>query len=602
MGIGDFVPDPVEDWVGDRAEDVGGAIDATTDWGADRLDDVNLHGAAEYVRDKGDQAANALGADVDELQLDQTEDEKKLIRGNPDKLRGAANHLTDFMKAFEKVAGGLKGLDSDQLKGRTADAFREKVSKEPPRWYRAADACEKAATALKDFAGTVGWAQGQAKLAVKTYQRGKKASDAHKEKVYNYNGRPEDERDPDNLPDKPGATDPGAASMQEAEETLAEARRQRNEAQDTVKKTIEGARDLAPAKPSYSEQVDDGLTGLQLDASHFAGGVIKGSAGVLNFARSLNPTDPYNLTHPAEYLTGLNNTAAGVVRMANDPVGTVKNAWNGFKQDPAEGFGRLVPELLGTRGLGTAKTALTAGKVAKTVPKPPVKDWSHLAKPTFHIKEKAIHADSVPAHEASKFLDDQYPWLKDVNNTGEPGYTKNCSHNTVAVDRRLDGHEVSAAPKASGDHIPPHELGLRPGKGPLQHGQQLRRHHQRPQCPGRRRTKCGLYLSIRRYCPYIQRGTDTARQRLPGRSIRAARPPGDRKSALQRRQNRPHTLPVGWPSWRPELFEIYPGGGICSQWKMPSRRHVSSLERFMPPGSSRSSCSPSCRRSTRRPG
>ncbi|MFF7648960.1 putative T7SS-secreted protein [Streptomyces sp. NPDC007983] len=473
MGIGDFVPDGVEDWVGDRVEDVGGAIDATTDWGADRLDDVGLNDAADYVRDKGDEAANALGADVDELQLDQTEDEKKLIRGNPEKLRGAASHLTDFMKAFEKVAGGLKGLDSHHLKGKTADAFREKVSIEPPRWYKAADACEKAAAALKDFAGTVEWAQGQAKLAVKAYKRGKKASDAHRKKVdaYNtavtfYNAQPEDERDPDSLPDKPAAADPGAAAIKEAEETLAEARRQRNEAQTTVKKVIDGARDLAPEKPSYGEQAKDGLTGLQLDASHFAGGVIKGSAGVLNFGRSLNPTDPYNLTHPAEYLTGLNNTAAGVVRMANDPVGTVKNAWNGFKQDPAEGFGRLVPEMLGTRGIGTAKSALTAGKAAKAVPKPPMpkppppKDWSHLARATPESPERAIHAGSVQPHEAKAFIDDQYPWLKDVNNTGHPGYTNNCSHNVVAVDRRLDGHEVSAAPKQAGDHIPPHQLGL----------------------------------------------------------------------------------------------------------------------------------------------
>ncbi|WP_123098954.1 toxin glutamine deamidase domain-containing protein [Streptomyces botrytidirepellens] len=203
-----------------------------------------------------------------------------------------------------------------------------------------------------------------------------------------------------------------------------------------------------------------------MDASHFAGGVIKGSAGVLNFGRSLNPTDPYNLTHPAEYRTGLNNTAAGVVRMANDPVGTVKNAWNGFKQDPAEGFGRLAPELLGTRGLGAAKSALTAGKAARAVPKPPMpkppppKDWSHLARATPESPEREIHAGSVQPHEAKAFIDDQYPWLKDVNNTGHPGYTNNCSHNVVAVDRRLDGHEVSAAPKQAGDHIPPHELGL----------------------------------------------------------------------------------------------------------------------------------------------
>ncbi|WP_428953057.1 toxin glutamine deamidase domain-containing protein [Streptomyces sp. cg35] len=59
-----------------------------------------------------------------------------------------------------------------------------------------------------------------------------------------------------------------------------------------------------------------------------------------------------------------------------------------------------------------------------------------------------------------EFLDSECPWLKDVNNTGHPGCTDNCSHNVVSVDRRLDGVEVSASPKKEGDHIPPERLGL----------------------------------------------------------------------------------------------------------------------------------------------
>lgn len=63
--------------------------------------------------------------------------------------------------------------------------------------------------------------------------------------------------------------------------------------------------------------------------------------------------------------------------------------------------------------------------------------------------------------KAQEFLDSEYPWLRDVNNTGQPGYTLNCSHNTVTVDRRLDGIDVSAAPKQGGDHIPPEQLGMK---------------------------------------------------------------------------------------------------------------------------------------------
>jgi hypothetical protein len=50
MGLGDFVPDGVEDWAEDRVEDVGEGIDAASDWGADRLDDVGWKSGADWGR------------------------------------------------------------------------------------------------------------------------------------------------------------------------------------------------------------------------------------------------------------------------------------------------------------------------------------------------------------------------------------------------------------------------------------------------------------------------------------------------------------------------------------------------------------------------
>ncbi|MFD8870048.1 putative T7SS-secreted protein [Streptomyces sp. NPDC059590] len=381
MGLGDFVPDSLEDWVEDRVEDVGEAIDVAGDWTADRLDDVGWESGADWVRDKTDSAANALGADVDEMQLGESEDPKKLVHGSPDKLRTTAGHLKDFQTAFDNVGKGLQGLDAAHLKGKSADAFRESVSVEPKKWFTAADACEKAAGALENFAGTVEWAQKQAETAIARYKKGKKASDdarsAHNDKVsaYNtavdaYNAKPSDKRDKSTLPEKPGEFhDPGTADVQAAQDILKEARRQRNEAQTTSKAAVETARDKAPAKPSYARQLADGVDGLNLDASHFVGGIVKGTAGIVNFARQLNPLDLYNITHPAEYVTNLNNTAAGLVRMSNDPWGTLGTMWDTFQKDPSEGLGRLVPELIGTKGLGSIKkVATTARRVAEVKP------------------------------------------------------------------------------------------------------------------------------------------------------------------------------------------------------------------------------------------
>lgn len=257
MGIGDFVsdltPDVVEDAVEDGVEWAGNRVEDVGNWTADRLDDVGWESGADWVREKSRSVANRMGAEVDEMDLGQTDDKTKLIYGSPSKIRETASHLHDFQTAFDKVGGGLKGLDSSAVKGEAADAFRETVAVEPPKWFKGADAFAKAGSALEAFAETVTWAQDQAQTAIDKWKAGTKASedaaDAHKAKVdtFNkavsqYNAKPADKRDPSELPPRPGAfTDPGTAQMQEAQEILTEARRQRNSAAETARTAVQAA-------------------------------------------------------------------------------------------------------------------------------------------------------------------------------------------------------------------------------------------------------------------------------------------------------------------------------------------------------------------------
>ncbi|MFJ9819561.1 putative T7SS-secreted protein [Streptomyces sp. NPDC101151] len=379
MGIGDFIkdvtPDSVEHAVEDGVEWAGNRVEDAGNWTADRLDDVGWESGADWVREKSRSVANRMGAEVDEMDLGQTEDKTKLIYGSPGKLRATAGHLNDFSRAFNDVGLGLEGLDSDSLKGQAADAFRKTVKIEPPKWYKGADAFEEAAKALGAFADTVAWAQNQAQTAIDKWKAGteasEKAADAHQGKVDayrkavdQYKDTPEDQRDPSQLPPKPGEfQDPGKQLMQEAQDILAEARRQRNTAAETARGAVTRARDAAPPKPSYAEQAKDGLDEVELMKTHFGAGIVKGTAGIVNFARGLNPTDPYNITHPAEYLTRLNSTVAGLVTVANDPWGTGKQMLDTFMKDPGEGLGTLVPDVILTAATGGAGAAAKGVKL-----------------------------------------------------------------------------------------------------------------------------------------------------------------------------------------------------------------------------------------------
>ncbi|MGR3939476.1 putative T7SS-secreted protein, partial [Streptomyces sp. BRA346] len=367
----DLTPDPVEDKVEGAIEGGGELLRSGADAAAGKMDDWGWHKAADYTRKAGDYVSNKTGGNVPEDQLGETEEANKLIHGSPSKLRSTAKHLKDFDKAFTAVGKGLKALDSAHLKGEAADAFRASVDVQPPRWFKAADACEKAGTALEDFAGTVKWAQSEARKAIRLYKKAKAASEAHRGKVdaYNdavdkYNATAADERDPDSLPDKPPATDPGKAKMDEAQETLHEARRQRDEAARAAVKAVEAAREAAPPKPSYRAQARSGVKGNLLGAEHLVAGLVKGGAGLLNWSKQTSLVNPYNITHPGEYVTNLNSTANGLITAAKDPKKFLKSEWSTFLKDPQEYVGTFIAESALTGGSG--KAAGLARKAART--------------------------------------------------------------------------------------------------------------------------------------------------------------------------------------------------------------------------------------------
>ncbi|MDG4858324.1 DUF6531 domain-containing protein [Streptomyces sp. T-3] len=376
MGLGDIVEGGLNE-LGDAAE---GAIDAgkkglgeatnfVTDKTADGLAWAGADGAAEGVRDFGEGVNNRLGGTVDERQLGETEDPKELIHGSAPKIEENAKHLLDFAKAFETVGDGMRNLAGEGWQGKAADAFRDKFEMHPKQWLKAADACEDAGKALQAYATTVAWAQAQAGVAIDTYKNAQrateKATSAHNAQVDAYNKAYGDYaaaaawgKDPGPKPTEPGDfKDPGVAGRQEAQEILDSARRQRTDAAMDAQRKVQAGLDMAPKKPDFTDRVGadvkDVAVGTNLAGMHFVGGVVSGGADMLRMARTVNPLDPYNITHPGQYAAGVQTLAAGLVSTAAHPERLPKAIIGaGWSSDPFGAAGVFAMNFVGGKGAG----------------------------------------------------------------------------------------------------------------------------------------------------------------------------------------------------------------------------------------------------------
>ncbi|MER6243353.1 putative T7SS-secreted protein [Streptomyces griseorubiginosus] len=372
MGFGDLVDD-FGDGLESAAEGLNKGVGEAVGWGTDKaaglLSDVGADGAAEKVRDFGESVDNRLGGTVAERALGETEDPRELIHGSAGALRERAGHLRKFAAAFENVGQGMRSLDPGEWRGRAADAFRAKFDVQPKQWLTAADACTAAAGALESYAETVSWAQERARAAIETYRAAqdasRRAADTYEAQVsaYNqaadrYNATAEAGGDPGVKPTKPSDfVDPGTAGREEAQEILTHARRQRTDMAQDARRKVAAALQSAPPKPEFTDRVGadaaDLFVGTQLNSVHVLGGLVRGGTDVLKLARTVNPLDPYNLTHPGEWsknssmlLAGLVGTAAHPERLPMSILGT------GWSSDPGDAMGYLASNLIGGKGAG----------------------------------------------------------------------------------------------------------------------------------------------------------------------------------------------------------------------------------------------------------
>jgi uncharacterized protein YukE len=358
MGVWEFL-DEIEEDAEDGLEAVGRGMGEVADKAAhvvgDGLDTLGLHSAAEAVDGFGDNVADTLGAEVGEARLGQTDDPTKLVHGDVGALRAAAGHLARFGTAFGKTAAGLQRIDTAHWTGDAADKFRAGYHQHPAQWSDAAEACTRASAALTAFADVVRWAQQQAGEAARLFAAAKRQSEQARAAYV--------------MSAQPGAfTDPGAEGAKRAQQLLNDARTRRDTEGDRAKAAVEQATAKAPAEPRFTDRLlAEGSDLLQEGGdgiAHFYGGIVKGAGGILKFGRSLNPLDPYNVTHPAEYVAGLSGTAAGLLHAVNHPLDIVEGMLGeGWGSDPFEAMGKLVPNValgVATDGAGAAGERVAA--------------------------------------------------------------------------------------------------------------------------------------------------------------------------------------------------------------------------------------------------
>lgn len=374
---GESIVSGVENAVTDAGHAVGHVVDDVAHVAGGALQDVGLNSAAQAVDSFGDHVADRLGDAVAEQQLGQSTDPTQLVHGDVNTLNGTVQKLQTFAHAFGETTQGLSAVDTQHWVGQAADTFRAKFDPHTKQWSEAQDACTKAATALDSYTQVVRWAQGQAHQAIDLYQRGQQASqqaataynqqvDAHNHAAQSYNQAVSAGQHPGPAPTRPGAfTDPGAALRQQAQDLLNAARAKRDAAAGEAQGALSAGTNLAPAEPSFGQRMLDNLTdtvqGVGIGYAHVAGGIVKGAAGIVDFARTINPFDPYNITHPAEYLQGLSTTAAGLIHATLHPTALVQSLVStGWGSDPFEAVGKLIPNValaVASDGAGTAADA-----------------------------------------------------------------------------------------------------------------------------------------------------------------------------------------------------------------------------------------------------
>lgn len=370
----DSLVDDAEDWLHQGEQALGHAVEDVSHAAGEALKHVGLNAWGDALEHFGDKVGDLLGAAPDELQLGETHDPKQLVRGDAGALRDGGGKVSSYAQHFEQGGSGLKGISAGDFTGATADAFHQAMNAEVPKWFAAADACAKAAKAFGDMAAAVEWAQQQAAEAIRLWDEGHHKHDEWQKKADTYNdavSRHNAGDDKVSIPPNPGP-DPGPPLLEQARDTLKKGREHRDQVGNQVAGVWNEAAGEAPPLPPGGQRLLDTAADLGQAAEtvneHFAVGLVNGLSGLVKTVRTVNPDDPYNMTHPADYLRNVSAVAAGLTDAAAHPDVMVKGLiGTGWSKDPAQATGTLMSNLIpmGPPGAGVvadlAKVGLRSG-------------------------------------------------------------------------------------------------------------------------------------------------------------------------------------------------------------------------------------------------
>ncbi|WP_067651847.1 putative T7SS-secreted protein [Nocardia harenae] len=338
-------------------ETLGELADDGLDLLAEGAELVGLDGAAEALDDFGDQISSALGGELEERQLGETQDPKELVRGEPEAIGESASTLADMAAAVELTGQGLRSIDGGDWTGEGRAGFDAAFDPQPQLWFDAADAFTDAANTLVEWG-----------YAVETAQRG--AADA----ITEWNAAIAEENRQkswwNSLPARTRAETPlvdtWSSRYRAALDILERARTNRNAAAEQAGAAIADATETAPTEPPFTSRmganIEDGIAISQYAGLSFVDGLLTGLSGIVQFVRQVNPADPYNVTHPADYLANLSTLGTGIVVLASDPAAAVDAVVNQARTSPFEFTGMLTSEVLltvATGGAGAARTPLS---------------------------------------------------------------------------------------------------------------------------------------------------------------------------------------------------------------------------------------------------
>ncbi|WP_067474298.1 putative T7SS-secreted protein [Nocardia amamiensis] len=363
MGIGfdnflNSVGNAVEGVIEAGVAAAGQAADAGLDALASGAREVGADGVAESLDDLGDRIASATGGPVDERDLGETRDPKELIRGEPSAIHDAAETLRTMGTTIDSTGDALRRIDTANWTGSAADAFNAVFDKQPKLWWDGADAMAKAASALDGWYSEVVAAQAKAADAIAKWDD---ADAEERTKKNEWNALSDSQKSGRTL------TDTWTPIRNAARDILNGARAQRDNAAAATASKLLDAASAAPTEPPFTERWSNNLSDLadiyQHGKESFDSGVLTSLSSMVQFVRAVNPSDTYNLTHPAEYLSSVSSLGTGLVVAAADPGAVVSSVVSDARRNPFEFAGSITGDALltaATGGAGSAKAAATA--------------------------------------------------------------------------------------------------------------------------------------------------------------------------------------------------------------------------------------------------